>query len=347
MLRTDGKMNTGGAPVPGHPATGDALIVDDVHKSFPVRRGRGMSVRAVDGVSFSAGTDATVGVVGESGCGKTTLGRIIAGLLRPSKGNVRIRPVSGGSPVDPADTRGLVQMIYQSPSDSLDPRLRIRASIQEPLLSVPRKERELRADQALEAVGMGGLGGRYPHELSGGQQQRVCIARAIVAQPSVVVLDEAVSALDVLLQGEVLALLKDIQARTDAIFVFISHDLSAVRAVSEYMLVMYLGRVVEVIPRSEFLNPPLHPYTSALHSAELVDRGTRRHRRIVLKGEPPSAAEAYTGCRFAGRCPVARARCMESEPPLFEVGEGRSVACYFPGALGLPEEPVGPLVRGT
>lgn len=333
MLRTSAAMSTGEVPEAGGSAVGTVLTVHNVHKSFRVRGRRGVSVRAVDGVSFSARTGTTVGVVGESGCGKTTLGRIVAGLVRPSEGAVRIRPAAGDTPVDPTVTRGLVQMIYQSPSDSLDPRLRVGTSVEEPLLSVPRGERKLRVDQALESVGLGGLRDRYPHELSGGQQQRVCIARAIVAQPRVVVLDEAVSALDVLLQVEVLTLLEDIQARTDAVFVFISHDLAAVRAVSDYILVMYLGRVVEVIPRAEYASPPLHPYTVALHSAELIDRGAGGHRRIVLAGEPPSASEEYTGCRFAGRCPAATARCLESEPPLLEAGGGRSVACYFPGAL--------------
>lgn len=346
MLCTDLQMSSGGATEVGRAPSAGVLNVWNVRKLFRVRGRRRASVRAVDGVSFSAGPGTTVGVVGESGCGKTTLGRIVAGLARPSEGTVRIASTTGDVEVDPATTRGLVQMIYQSPSDSLDPRLRIGESVEEPLLFVPRGERNSRADEALESVGLGGLRERYPHELSGGQQQRVCIARAIVAHPRVVVLDEAVSALDILLQVEVLTLLGDIQARTDSIFVFISHDLAAVRAVSNYVLVMYLGRVVEVIPSAEFANSPLHPYTVALQSAELIEGASSGHGRIVLAGEPPSATEEYTGCRFAGRCPSVTGRCLESEPPLVNVGGGRSVACYFPGSLGQSSEAIDDSAEG-
>ena len=312
---------------------GVVLQVDGVTKLFHSRGRRAAVVRATDGVSISAGVSTTVGVVGESGCGKTPLGRMVAGLVQPTEGTVRVWRRVVGEFVDPAVERGLVQMIYQDPTESLDPRLRVDVSVSEPLLSVPRSERAARVEQALESVGIANLARRYPHELSGGQQQRACIARAMVAEPSVVVLDEAVSALDVLLQVEVLALLQSIQADTRATFLFISHDLAAVRVVADYILVMYLGRIMEVIPREEYATDPLHPYTVALQSAELSQGNLTQGRRIILKGDPPSNTQKYPGCRFASRCPAVMTKCLVAEPDLVVVGGGRSVACYYPGIL--------------
>jgi oligopeptide/dipeptide ABC transporter ATP-binding protein len=318
----------------GAQTTGAVLQVDGVTKLFRLRGGgRSKFLRATDGVSVAAAAGTTVGIVGESGCGKTTLGRMVAGLVSPTAGTVRVRRGAGGELVNPAVRRGLVQMIYQNPADSLDPRLRVSTSVAEPLIKLPGPQREAAVDQALSAVGMSGYRDRYPHELSGGQQQRVCIARAIVAAPSVIVLDEAVSALDVLLQIEVLALLAEVQARTETTYLFISHDLAAVRAISDYILVMYLGRVVEVIPRESYTGDPLHPYTMALSSAELGGFGREERQRIVLRGEPPSAAQEHTGCRFASRCPAAEPRCSAGEPGLVDAGGGHFVACYLPGVL--------------
>jgi oligopeptide/dipeptide ABC transporter ATP-binding protein len=323
-------------------AAGAVLQVDGATKLFRLRSGgRAKFLRATDGVSLAAAAGTTVGIVGESGCGKTTLGRMVAGLVAPTAGTVRVRHKGDGDPVNPAVRRGLVQMIYQNPADSLDPRLRVGTSVAEPLITLSRPQREAVVDETLSAVGMSGFRDRYPHELSGGQQQRVCIARAIVAAPSVVVLDEAVSALDVLLQIEVLALLGEVQARTATTYLFISHDLAAVRAISDYILVMYLGQVVEVIPKESYQGHPLHPYTVALNSAELGGLGGQGGRRIVLRGEPPSAAQEHPGCRFASRCPAAEPRCSKSEPGLVDAGSGHFVACYFPGALSEAPQPGG------
>lgn len=312
------------------------LSVQGVVKDYRIR-GQGMDrrLRAVDGVSFSCEKGETVGIVGESGCGKTTLGRLVAGLIRPTAGAVAVSGLAQVRPSQRRGGRGGVQMVYQSPVESLDPRMRIAASVGEPLAHLRRSERRQRVGSALAAVALGNDHARkYPHELSGGQQQRACIARALIGSPSVVVLDEAVSNLDVLLQQEVMALLVDLQTGTGVAYVFISHDFAAVAALSTRVMVMYLGRVVEVLPAQEATGQLLHPYSVALQSAQLRPRpdGTRR-KPIILKGDPPSAIDEIQGCRFATRCPLADERCRSADPALTEYAPKHFAACYYPGML--------------
>jgi oligopeptide/dipeptide ABC transporter ATP-binding protein len=313
------------------------LSVERVVKDYRLRGpNAGGYLRAVDEVTFSCQEGETVGVVGESGCGKTTLGRLVAGLIRPTAGNVTVRKRNGQQ--GPARAHSGVQMVYQSAVESLDPRMRIATSISEPLQHLPRAERRERVRNALRDVALSDeQATRYPHELSGGQQQRACIARALVGNPSVVILDEAVSNLDVLLQREVLLLLSELQARTRVAYLFISHDFATVAALSTRLLVMYLGRVLEAVPGREATGTLLHPYSVALQSAQLRPRPDgSRSKPIILAGDPPSAIGKRTGCRFAGRCPLADERCRSEEPPLLEHKPGHFAACYHPGAL-VPE----------
>jgi peptide/nickel transport system ATP-binding protein/oligopeptide transport system ATP-binding protein len=316
------------------------LSVDGVVKDYRVRRqSEEHRLRAVDEVTFRCERAETVGIVGESGCGKTTVGRLVAGLIRPTAGTVVVRSVSDTGTSVPASTSAGVQMVYQSPLESLDRRMRIGSSVGEPLRHVARSARREAINRALADVGLTEEHARkYPHELSGGQQQRACIARALIASPSVVVLDEAVSNLDVLLQREVLALLLGLQADSGVAYIFISHDFATVAAVSTRVLVMYLGRVVEVLPAYELSQALLHPYSTALQSSQLRPRpdGTRA-KPIILKGDPPSAIGRIQGCRFASRCPLADDRCRREEPPLTEYTANHLAACYYPGAL-VPEE---------
>lgn len=315
---------------------GPLLNVERVVKDYLLRGRSARYLRAVDDVTFSCHEGETVGVVGESGCGKTTLGRMVAGLIHPTAGTVTVR--APGDRRGPTSAAGGVQMVYQSAVESLDPRMRISASVAEPLLHLSRAERRERVRNALAAVALSDEhASRYPHELSGGQQQRACIARAVVAHPSVVVLDEAVSNLDVLLQHEVLLLLSQLQARTQVAYLFISHDFATVAALSTRLLVMYLGRVVEALPGQKATGTLLHPYSVALQSAQLKPRpdGTRS-KPIILAGDPPSAIGRRAGCRFAGRCPLADNTCRSEEPALLEYKPGHFAACHHQGVL-VPE----------
>lgn len=319
------------------------LEVENLVKDYPVRGyGGKRTLRAVDGVNLGCDAGETIGIVGESGCGKTTLGRLVAGLVPPTSGRVTISRSSSASLESRAGRP--VQVVYQSPADSLDPRRRIGFSVGEAITGVPSDERQLLVRRALESVELGPQTARLrPHELSGGEQQRVCIARALIGGPTVVILDEAVSALDVIVQRNILKLLVDLQTATGIAYVFISHDLAVVTAVSTRIVVMYLGRVMEVIPREKFGDPLLHPYSVALQSAQLRSRADgSRPKPIVLSGDPPSALERGRGCRFASRCPLADDRCRGQEPALAPWGgPGQWVACYYPGALRATYEVVG------
>ncbi|MEV8631373.1 ABC transporter ATP-binding protein [Streptosporangium sp. NPDC051023] len=319
---------------------GVVLDVRDAVRHYALRR-RSLreprrSVHAVDGVSIQLRSGRTLGIVGESGCGKSTLGRLITGLETPTTGSVKVG--ADGTPAAVASGSGTVQAVFQDPASALDPRMRVRESIGEALGRVGKDERERRVGEALAAVGLTSeFGSRYPHELSGGQQQRVCIARAIVDEPDLILLDEAVSSLDASLQAQILDLLERLQRETGTAYVFISHDLRAVRQVSHSVAVMYLGQVVEQAPAEAFDRGLLHPYAVALRSTEpqILDDEADPIERIVLRGEPPSAVNPPAGCRFAPRCPIVDDHCRRIAPDLVEAASDHLVRCHKPGELSL------------
>ncbi len=293
-------------------------------------------VRAVDGIDLDIQPGETVGLVGESGCGKSTLSNAIVGLLPATRGTIRLhgQDITGASPAKLRQIRQHVQMIFQDPLLSLDPRATIGAAIAEPLeVQAGLRGQALRARVAelLEQVGLAGDDAtRYPHQMSGGQRQRVAIARALALQPSLVVCDEPVSALDVSVRAQILNLLIALQRRTGVAYLFVSHDLAVVRHICDRVAVMYLGRIVEQAPRDLFFAGPKHPYSRALMSAVLeADPVVQRGRqRIVLQGELPSPSDIPPGCSFHGRCPVATAICSIERPVLTPRADGGLVACH-------------------
>lgn len=298
------------------------LRADALTKTF------GNGVRAVSEVSLSVGRGETLGVVGESGCGKSTTGKLLLGLLAPDAGTVTFDgvPLAGLRRGQLRALRARLQVVPQNPQTSLNPRLSVRSSIEFNLRAhgVARSRRGHRIEELLERVGLSAAHAeRFPHELSGGQLQRVAIARALATSPDLVVCDEAVSALDKSVQAQVLNLLADLQRETGVAFVFISHDLAVVEHISDRVAVMYLGRVVETAPAAELWANPLHPYTVALLSAT---PGQGRER-IVLSGELPNPADPPSGCGFRTRCPVAEAACEGQWPPLTETPPGHRTAC--------------------
>ena len=314
--------------------TTPVLAVTDLAAHFETRLG---TVRAVDGVSFEISTGETVGLVGESGCGKSSLGRAIVGLAQATAGSIRL----DGAEVAGLDRRGMrphratVQMIFQDPYASLNPRLPIGRIIEEPLLVHRRGDRTERRANVVQLMQRVGLRpewiGRHPHEFSGGQRQRIGIARALALEPRLLICDEPVSALDVSVQAQVINLLVDLQKEFGLAYLFISHDLSILRYLADRVLVMYLGKIVEVAARREIWARPLHPYTHGLIEAvPLTDpaaaRATTRER---LTGELPSPFDPPTGCCFRTRCPHAVAICAEREPTLRHVESNRQVACHL------------------
>ncbi len=314
------------------------LHVRDLSKRFPVRGTKRM-VHAVDRVGLSMYAGESVGLVGESGCGKSTLVQLIARLLDPSGGEIDFeqRPIGSipaavfaGRP-----ERALIQMVFQDPTDSLNPRFTAFETIADPIrhLSSNRTRRavEERTAEVAELVRLRGeLLGRYPHQLSGGQAQRVGIARAISVSPRLLILDEPTSALDVSVQAVILHLLAELRVRLGMTYLFVSHDLNVVRLITERVLVMYAGRVVEVGPTADVLSRPSHPYTRALLSAIPAFDPTARRARIRLPGEPQSPVDpSPTVCRFFGRCPEGFDRCRLEMPELRPVGTGRFVACHL------------------
>ncbi|HEY4026442.1 MAG TPA: oligopeptide/dipeptide ABC transporter ATP-binding protein [Candidatus Dormibacteraeota bacterium] len=316
--------------------------VEEAVKHFPARLGA--SVRAVDGVSFEVLRGECLGLVGESGCGKSTLGRLVSQLLPLTSGRIWFRDT------DLSRLRGEklrlqrreFQMIFQDPYASLDPRMTVGDIIAEPLdnFGVARgRQRNERVQELLHTVGLNpNFNNRYPHEFSGGQRQRIGIARALAVQPSLIVCDEPISALDVSIQGQIINLLQDLQARFDLTYLFIAHDLAVVRHISDRVMVMYLGKLVEVADCVQIYTDPRHPYTAALLSAIPVPdpRVERRRRLVQLQGEIPSPIDPPTGCRFHTRCPIARAPglCSEVEPPLEEKRPGHWSACHFADEVG-------------
>lgn len=325
-----------------NPAESMLLRVTDLAVHFPVRAGgafwgrpRG-AVRAVDGVSFEVRAGETVGLVGESGCGKTTLGRAVMRLVRPTAGRIDFE----GTDLVPLNERAMrpwrrrMQMVFQDPYASLDPRFNVEEILGEALdvhrLTPDRSARAARIATLLKEVGLDpAQAARYPHELSGGQRQRVGIARALAVEPRLIVCDEPVSALDVSVQAQIVNLLADLQARLGVAYLFVAHDLAVVRHLSQRLLVMYLGRVVEAGDARAVCDDPRHPYTQALISAVPVLDPVNRRPRLRLAGEPPSPLNPPSGCPFHPRCPVAEARCRGEVPALRNVGAGRSVACHF------------------
>ncbi len=323
------------------PNSDDLMIVQDLKKYFPVRSGLMQrvtaQVKAVDGVSFTIKSGECLGMVGESGCGKTTVGRAILRLVEPTAGSV----VFDGQDIAKADSKTLkamrrnMQIIFQDPYSSLDPRVPIGESISEGLLIHGMKdsrERNAIVVDMLRKVGMEEYHSRrYPHEFSGGQRQRIGIARALALRPKFIVCDEPVSALDVSIQSQVLNILRDLQHEFGLTFLFIAHNLSVVEHISDRVAVMYLGKMVELTDREELFRDPRHPYTQALMSAiPIPDPKVRSKRaRIVLKGDVPSPLNPPPGCRFHTRCPIAQDICSKQEPEFRELKPGHWAACHF------------------
>ncbi|RMH53670.1 MAG: ABC transporter ATP-binding protein [Alphaproteobacteria bacterium] len=322
---------------------GALLRIEGLTKHFPVvagllRRQVGV-ISAVDGLSFEIMRGETLGLVGESGCGKSTAGRTILRLYEPTAGRVLFEgtDITALSGEALRRMRPRMQMIFQDPQACLNPRMTVGSIIAEPLDEQARMsaaEKRARVQELLEAVGLNpAFANRYPHEFSGGQRQRIGIARAIALNPAFIVCDEPIAALDVSIQAQVVNLLEDLQERFGLTYLFISHDLSMVRHIADRVAVMYLGKAVELGPREAIYRAPLHPYTRALLSAvPIPDPKVERTRsRIILKGDVPSPANPPTGCRFRTRCPIAERRCAEEVPAWRAMGGGRWVACHLAG----------------
>ncbi|MCK6426654.1 MAG: ABC transporter ATP-binding protein [Burkholderiaceae bacterium] len=330
-----------GRPAPGPADTdGTALLrLESLGKSFAVKRGlfgSTRTIRAVQDISLSIAANETVGVVGESGCGKSTLGRLLLRLEEPTGGRVTFR----GQDITHLGDRALrgfrrhVQVIFQDPYSSLNPRQRIGSILTEPMLvhglAPDAASAKAEAARLLQEVGLWPEhADRYPHQLSGGQRQRVAIARALAMRPELIVCDEAVSALDVSVQAQVVNLLADLQRSHRLSYLFIGHDLAVVRQIATRVVVMYLGRIVEIAERDAFYREPLHPYSRLLMAAvpSLAEAGTGRFTAPAVQGEPPSPLAPPSGCAFRTRCPRAAAECAQTVPPLRAVGPGRQVAC--------------------
>ena len=334
---------------------GSIVAAINLRKYFPIVGGvfrrRIGDVKAVDGVTFAIKTGETFGLVGESGCGKTTLGKTLIRLLDPTSGKILFDP-RGELPDNPRmgeqmndydissvkgkrlkSLRRYMQIVYQNPSTSLNPRMLVKDIVAEPLVVqglAKGREAEEKVLQILERVGLAREHlYRYPHEFSGGQKQRIAIARALITHPKFIVLDEPTSSVDVSVRASLLDLFKELQKKMGLTYLFISHDLSMIEAISDRVAVMYLGKIVEIADPRELFDNPLHPYTQALFSAIPIPDPEIRRERIILGGEPPSPANPPSGCRFHPRCRYAREICSSQEPALTEVKPGHYVACHL------------------
>ena len=317
------------------------LKVDALVKHFPITRGifrkQVGTVKAVDGISFYINGRETLGLVGESGCGKSTAGRVILQLLKATSGKVffKDRELTAISRTDLRKQRPQMQMIFQDPQDSLNPRMTVGSIISEPMLehqSLKGKERRERVEQLLNSVGLDpNVTNRYPHEFSGGQRQRIGIARALSLSPDFIICDEPIAALDVSIQAQVINLLEDLQEEFGLTYLFISHDLSMIRHIADRVAVMYLGRIVELASSQELYSSPAHPYTKALLSAVPLHNPVleKKRKRIILAGDVPSPADPPSGCHFSTRCPVAENNCFKIAPEFREISSGHSIACHL------------------
>ena len=323
---------------------GNVLVeVQDLKMYFPITQGiifqrRVGDIKAVDGVSFVVKKGETLGLVGESGCGKSTTGRAILQLYRPTAGHVYFK----GEDLTQLKGEALrrkrreMQMIFQDPYASLNPRMTVGSIISEPLevhnIYPTKKQRQERVQELLRVVGLNPyFVNRYPHEFSGGQRQRIGVARALAVNPEFIVCDEPISALDVSIQAQIINLLEDLQAEFGLTYLFIAHDLSVVRHISNRIAVMYLGRLAELADRDELYNNPLHPYTQALLSAVPIPDPVveEKRQRIILQGDVPSPANPPKGCNFSTRCPQVMDICRQADPEFKDLGGGHWVACYL------------------
>jgi len=316
------------------------LEVKDLVKHFPSPAG---SVKAVDGISFDIFEGETLGMVGESGCGKSTTGKVLIRLEEPSSGSARFggRELFGIPKNEMKAFRRKVQMVFQDPFASLDPRMTVEEIIGEPLIVhhlADRKTLKAKVGEILRTVGLDeSQGGRYPHEFSGGQRQRIGIARALAVQPRLIICDEPVSALDVSIQAQIINLLKDLQTAQGLTYLFIAHDLSVVKHISDRICVMYLGKIVELSPKRDLFARPLHPYTRALLSAIPVPDPDMQGERILLEGDAPSPIDPPSGCRFHTRCAAVMDICRREEPAMRDFGAGHHCACHAAVGAAAPE----------